>query len=198
MPAGDIRAFIDESSGPRPDGQQEYLVCAALVEVTAVDAVRQSLRTLLLPGQLKLHWSDEQSSRRRKIVSQVADLDVNAIVVSHLDEQRKQDERYRRKCLETLYYTLVERQIFGATLESRSSNQDKLDRAHIVSLQGQGQGLDPRLRINHARGRDEQLLWISDAVLGTVHVQYLDDGEYMAAFNETLRIRLNTPSSRGE
>lgn len=120
------------------------------------------LRSLLPRGQIELYWHDESPRRRRDIVARICELDSMNVVVSHVDVRRRQVERCRRKCLETIYHQRVEMKVSDLTLESRSETQDKQDRAHIVALQGQG--LDHQLRIRHRRGGDEPLLWIADTV----------------------------------
>lgn len=189
-----FRAFLDESSARRGSGRQQYLVCAALIETGACDGIRDELRPLLLPGQIKVHWSAESDARRRDIVACIAGIGSMNIVVSHLDVRRPKVERYRRKCLETLYHELVAMEVFGLTLEGRTSAQDLQDRAHIVTLQNLG--LDRRLRITHERGGDEPLLWIADTVLGAMNAAHLGEDRYLAALQPTLLINTRTPESQ--
>lgn len=111
-----FRAFIDESSASRGDGEQEYLLCAAIVPADECNAAREALRPLLLPGQIKVHWSDESPSRRRKITTHIVNLGPMNVLVAHLDAKLKKVERYRRKCLETLYYELIGMHVFDAVL----------------------------------------------------------------------------------
>jgi len=188
-----LRAFLDESTANRAGGLQEYLVCAALVPEDECDSVREQLRTLLLPGLIKVHWTDEGEPRRRRIVSLIRDLGPMTVVVSHLDAPRRKVERYRRKTLETMYHEFVDMELFDLTLECRSAEQDASDRAHIVALQGQG--LDSRLRIGHQRGGDEPLLWIADAVLGAVNAAHLGERRHLQELESTLLLRVRTPSS---
>ncbi|RII95472.1 hypothetical protein DZF95_00870 [Clavibacter michiganensis] len=193
MPASAFRAFLDESTASRGDERQEYLVCAALIDETDCDSIREQLRPLLLPGQIKLHWTDESDRRHRDIVSRIVELGPMNIVVSHLDTYRKKVERYRRKSLETLYHELVTMETFDLTLECRSDGQDKADRAHIVGLQSQG--LDRRLRIGHQRGGDEPLLWIADAVLGSINAAHLGNPDHYDELRSTLLIEARTTDS---
>lgn len=211
MPAGDrfdarvqsmtghdsvFRGFLDESSARRGPGWQEYLVCTALIPSDGCEQAREQLRPLLLPGQIKLHWTAERERRRRDIVAEIAKLEPMNIVVSDLDAEQKRTERHRRKCLETLYHELVRMEVFDVTFECRSAVEDRRDRAHIVALQGQG--LDRRLRISHLRGGDEPLLWIADAVLGAINSAHLGERRHLEVLRETLLIEARTPDSRGE
>jgi hypothetical protein len=191
VPVASYRASLDESSANRGPDHQEYLLCAALVPEEQCDEVHEQLRPLLLPGQIKFHWTDENERRRHEIVSRIVELGPMSIVYSHLDAHRNKTERYRRKTLESVYHGLVALEVVDLTLECRSNTQDGHDIKHIVALQGQG--FDKRLRINHLRGGDEPLLWIADAVLGSLDAEYLGENSYMEALRLTLMIEERTP-----
>lgn len=184
---------MDESSANRGPNHQEYLLCAALVPVEECDDIREQLRPLLLPGQIKFHWTDESDRRKHDIVRRIVELGPMSIVYSHLDVRRKKTERYRRKTLESVYHSLVDMEVFDLTLECRTNAQDRYDVQHIVGLQGQG--LDKRLRISHLRGGDEPLLWIADAVLGSLNAEYQGEDSYIAALRSTLLIEERTAES---
>lgn len=188
-----MRAFVDESSCVRTISSQEYLVGAAIVTAGDCEALREELQTLLLPGQIKPHWTDESDRRRRTITQAIADLGSMHVVVAHLSGRNRKTERYRRKCLETLYYELGEADVLDVTLECRSDTQDKRDRAHIVSLQNKG--WCPGMRINHRRGGDDPLLWIPDAVLGAVNASYFGESVYLDMLRDSILIEKRTPES---
>ncbi|WP_345941443.1 hypothetical protein [Nesterenkonia sp. E16_10] len=184
---------MDESSCYRSESTQEYLIGAAILDAADEAAIREELRTLLLPGQIKLHWTDERESRRRRIVSAIADLEPMNFIVAHLSERQAKTERFRRKCLETLYYELAGAEVYPVTLESRGSSQDKKDRAHIVALQAQG--LNKGVRIQHLRGGDEPLLWIADAVLGSLNSAYLGEPAHFEVLQHTIMLEQHTSDS---
>ena len=76
------RGFVDESTAMRSASHQEYLIGAALLPVDQIDEVREQLTPLLLPGQIKLHWTDEQPARRRQIVDKICALgSINIVAV---------------------------------------------------------------------------------------------------------------------
>lgn len=191
--AGGLRAFLDESSVVLNDARQEYLIGAAILESSECDAVREELRPLLLPGQIKLHWTDEGVRRRTAIIDAIASLGPMNVIVSHVSERQYKTERFRRKCLELLYYEFASMPVHDVLLESRSPKQDKDDRAHIVALQGQG--LEKRIRIAHQRGGDEPLLWIADAVLGAMNSARLGEPAHFDALQGTILVQSRTPES---
>lgn len=188
-----LRAFLDESSRVLNDEFQEYSVGAALLSSDECADAREEIRPLLLPGQVKLHWTDESRRRRVKIIDAIVSLGPMNVVISHVSARQRKTERFRRKCLETLYYEFAGMEVHDVLLESRSTKQDKDDRAHIVALQGQG--LERRIHIDHRRGGDEPLLWIADAVLGAVNSAEQGEPAHLDALSETILLRARTTES---
>ncbi|MCJ1708861.1 hypothetical protein [Microbacterium sp. VKM Ac-2923] len=193
MPLSPFRAFVDESSAVRSNTRQEYLIGAALIPLEKCAEIREQLRSLALPGQVKLHWTDESESRRRTIVSRISELGPVTVVVTHLSERVKKNERCRRKCLEALYHDMVNMEVFDLVLEDRSASQNKQDLGHLVALRTQG--LDKRLRVDHQRGGDEPLLWIADVLLGAINAAELGQPAHLHALGETLILRHRTVDS---
>lgn len=188
-----MRAFVDESSSQRGPGLQEYLIAAALLEDDHEESARESLRPLLLRGQVKLHWSDESERRRREIVNAVATLGVLNVIVSHVSAPQRKTERFRRKCLEVLYYELAGAGVTEMTLESRSGSQDKSDRAHLVGLQNQGRS--KALRVEHRRGGEEPLLWVPDVVLGAINAARCGHPVHLDALRDSIVLEERTADS---
>lgn len=188
-----MRAWVDESSANRGETTQEYLVGAAIVDTEDQDAIRDELRPLLLPGQIKLHWTDESERRRRRIVEAIVAAGPMIVVVTHLSERQRKTERFRHKCLEALYYELAADKVLDVTLESRSAAQDSKDLAHTVALQNQG--LDRGVRICHRQGGDDPLLWIPDAVLGSINAAHQGNSSHLEALQSTILLRKRTPES---
>ena len=186
-------AFLDESRALRPFDTKVYMVCAALVEVERINDVRVGLEPLRLPGQKKLHWTDESISRKLDIAKAIADLDNMNAIVSHYGEASGKEERFRRKCLEQIYYELDQMGINRVVMESRSKHQDAKDRGHIVALQGRG--LFQNMRIEHKRGGDEPLLWIPDAVLGALNLREKGHAECWEFLAESMVVLTKTSDS---
>jgi len=186
-------AYIDESSSAHPPAQQEYMVCAAIIDTNSLESVRDALLPLRLPGQIKLHWTDESDKRRQQIIDALCAIDSMQAIISHRSEFSRKTERFRRKCLEQLYFELSEMGIRDITLEGRQAAQNRLDIAHIVALQGQGQ--HPGLRLRHARGGDDPLLWIPDAVPGALNSVELGNAHYWEALQDKIVLNRATPDS---
>lgn len=169
------------------------MVCAAIIDTEHLDAVRDALVQLRLPGQIKLHWTDESSKRRQRIIDTVCALDSMQAIITHRSEPSRKTERYRRKCLEQLYFELSEMGVQNITLESRQVAQNRRDVAHIVALQGQGQ--HPELRLRHKRGGDDPLLWIPDTVLGALNSAHLGQSHYWESLEDKVILHHPTPGS---
>lgn len=169
-------AYGDESSVLRSPESQEYLICATILECAQFEQLRDQLLPLLLPGQIKLHWTDESAPRRRSIVKTISEIESIQVIVTNSSERSKKTERYRRKCLERLYYELVELKVCHLTLESRQEAQNQKDIKHLAPLQSSG--VYRGLRISHARGGDDPLLWIPDVVLGALNASKQGNPEY--------------------
>lgn len=188
-----LYAFVDESSCVRTSTLQEYLIGAAIIAADDCEAIREVLRPLRLPRQIKPHWTDENPRRRRQITEAISSLGSMYALVTHTGARSRKTERYRRKCLETLYFELETAGVRDVTLERRSDGQDKQDRAHVVALQGQG--LYPGLRISHRRGGDDPLLWIPDALLGAVNASIAGEHQYLELLRDGLVIVRKTLDS---
>lgn len=169
------------------------MVCAAIIDTGNLDAVRDALLPLRLPGQIKLHWTDERSRRRQQIIDTLCSIDAMQAIITHRSEPNRKTERYRRKCLEQLYFELTEMGVQEITLEARQAAQNRRDIAHIVALQGQGQ--HPGLRLRHTRGGDDPLLWIPDAVLGALNSVALGQAHYWEALQDKVVLKHATPDS---
>lgn len=190
---GDLCGFADESAVVRSPTRQDYLVCAVLLAEQDLDETRDALRPLLRPGQLKFHWSAEGPASRRRMVETLACLQPMSIVVTHRSQPQHKTERFRRKCLEVLYYELTEAGVKHLILEGRTPSQDRRDMAHVVALQNQHLSRD--LRIAHRRGGDEPLLWIPDVVLGAINSAHQGEHRHLDALRHTIVLHTFTSES---
>lgn len=187
-------AYLDESSASRGEDRQEYLVCAAVLQSEHLDDLREQLLPLRLKGQIKLHWSDESEQRRKKIVAAVSGMQQMSAIVSHMSQPQKKTERFRRKCLETLYYELAAMGIGELVCESRSDSLNKKDLQHISLLRNQ-KAVAKEFRITHCLGGDDPLLWLPDIFLGAVNAKHRGDSSYYDALKGFLIVERRTPDS---
>jgi hypothetical protein len=182
-----LSAWVDESviiAGPRhPAGT--YTVAAAITATAAVNGMREIMRDLSLTKGGRLHWVDESSKRRDRIIAAVAGLDLSAIVTAGSPVHRSKQERARRCCLERLYYELALIGVTEVCLESRNATPDLRD-LRLVDY-ARDKGLIPRgFKVGFARPRDEPMLWIPDVVAGASTAARLGEPRWLLALSEIL------------
>ncbi|MGI8761572.1 MAG: hypothetical protein ACR2LF_09850 [Jatrophihabitantaceae bacterium] len=78
------------------------------MNVTDIDAIRKVIRTLVLPGQRRIHMKHEQARRRRIIVSALAATQVQATVYDAARRYRT-DLAARTACLTALVQDIAAR-----------------------------------------------------------------------------------------
>ncbi|MQA83586.1 MAG: DUF3800 domain-containing protein [Streptosporangiales bacterium] len=113
-----LHAYVDESMRIRADGSDVFVLAAALIPAGECEEIREEMRQLLLRGQRQLHWRLEGSVRRRKIVKQIASLDVQHRVVVGSPLPPRRQERARRVCLERLLWELDRESVESVWLEA--------------------------------------------------------------------------------
>ncbi len=159
-----LTAWADES-GSRPDlDPGAYLLAAALCDESDVPELRKSMEGLRI-NEPKVHWHGSNPERRDELIDAVAKLPVTGFVIVHVDAGAN-DRRHRRKCMEYLLPHLAEMPVSTITFESRGQ-QDASDLATLQMLRAR-RVVDPTLRIDHAVGRREPVLWAADIVCGAI------------------------------
>lgn len=143
------------------------MLAAAVVPEDRRAEVRDGLRGLLLKGQDRLHWRDENQVRRVRIAAAVADLSIQSLVVVGARVVAARQERTRRQVLSRLLWELDRRQVEQLLLESRRAERDRHDVKAVGGFRNQ-QVLSRRLRVAHGQPLQEPLLWLPDAVAGAV------------------------------
>jgi hypothetical protein len=172
-------AFMDESESDRRADPGTYILAAALIEPDALEKTQTQIRTLLVPGQRKLHWRDESARRRLAIAETIAMLDsVHLVVARTGGSPRETSERRRRKCLERMVCELDQRGVDHIVAESRESTQNMNDMTVFNALRS-SRTVSARLRLVHQPGPVEPALWIADAIAGAVVAARTGDGRYL-------------------
>lgn len=159
-------AWIDESQSNSKLDPGTYLLSAAIIENSRVDDLRIAMSGLLLPGQRKLHWSDE--SRHEQIIKVVADLGIEHLIAVRSEPgTTARPERQRRLCLDRLIPELHAYGVTTAILESRGRKDDQRDRVALNNMRRR-KSVDATLRMDHVGGPADPLLWIPDACCGAL------------------------------
>lgn len=158
-----MHAFVDESY---TDSRYTFGVC--LLEPYDLDDARERMRSLLLPGQKKVHWHEENTKRRRVIARTVASISARHLIVVRHSSVSERPERQRRLCMEHMLVQLEAMHASTVTLESRLKRDDHRDHLFIDALRVCGV-ITSRTRVQHRLGPSEPLLWMADALCGMFH-----------------------------
>lgn len=184
----DLTAFGDESESVRLKDPDTYILVATLCPDPDHEDVRDTMRSLLHRGQRKVHWRETTNNRERhKIIDAVAGAGVEHVVVVRDGSPGERPERRRRHCLERLCYELDQLGVPQLLLESRGPADDKRDR-HLLDTMRAKRVLPGGLRMGHAPGPSEPLLWLPDAVCGAVTQSRLGDDSYLRALRSTVEL----------
>lgn len=152
-------AFVDESK------RRDYLLAAAVVVQGDIGAARFAIRELLLPGQRRLHMSDERDNRRRQIASTISRLaDSGSLRTTIYDAGRRhRNERERRRaCIDALVKDLASTGVRMVVFE-RDDTLLSFDRQRLIES-SRAHGCQDTLRFRHYRAAGEPLLAIPDAI----------------------------------
>ena len=182
-----LRAWVDESGSDWAQDPGTYVLAAAVGRTEAEPPIRDQISRLRLPGQVKLHWRDEDAKRRAAITPAVAGYDLEHLVVVRAGAIDDRPERRRRKCLERLLYELETTAVADVVLESRGPADDRRDIQMLNALRGQ-RYLSTGIRLTHVVGRLEPMLWIPDAVCGAITSARTGDPDHRTALESRLTL----------
>ncbi|MFI7396434.1 hypothetical protein [Streptomyces tendae] len=179
-------AWLDESFREH-DTAGFYIIAATILEPSATDATRETMRRLKGPrSTAKLHWYEMDRTERQEAARVVARQDGLHIVSVGSPVPRRKQERARSKCLNTLIFELHGFGIGHLCLEAR---EDELNARDIRTIATARQTVLPKgtqMRADHIPGAKEPLLWISDIVAGAVRAQRQGDSRYTDLLGQTL------------
>lgn len=179
-----LHAWVDESLIQRP-GARAYLLAGVLADISRVDELRSTLRSLRTGNEAKLHWRAEDHRRRTKLACAVAELHVASIVVVGTPMDRP--ERARRKCMEALLPRLQSAGAQRVWREARTPTQDRLDREHVAAMVGRG-FIPSTFRVQSQQPNQEPMLWLPDVVAGAVNAAQQGHRAYLEALSATVEV----------
>lgn len=145
--------YVDESK------THGYFIAAAAVSPADSKAVDRALRQLPRPGQSRIHFTREKDSSRRKLLSQMAELDVQ---VQLYIVRGQPDKIARTLCLEALVDDLAQSGASRLILE-RDDSLMVADR-RIISDSLSRNNYREQLSFDHVAPTEHATLWVSDAI----------------------------------
>lgn len=150
-----MQVFVDESKAGG------FLLIASVMVPADVAGARRNIRTLLLPGQKRLHMKTEGDPRKKLILSRFQGWGYGATIYRAGPDRKRELDR-REACLERLVADLATGMSTSLCLESDES-LDARDRAQLRRFVRQ-YGCAETLGYGHARAAQEPLLAIPDAI----------------------------------
>jgi hypothetical protein len=162
-----------------------YVLAAAIMSETDVGRIRDGLRMLLLRRQKRLHWREESSGRREKLVSAALAARCLFVVVVGVGMDERRQERARRQCLERLLWELDQRRVQRVIAETRHAERNATDIRAIGAFRRSGV-VSPMLGFEHGQPVQEPLLWLPDIVAGAVLAGYTGRSYLRLALDDIL------------
>jgi hypothetical protein len=138
---------------------------------------RRRVRSLLQPGQRRIHFHDERPARRATLLADFADLPVAALAVVVHRSHRTSEFRARAVAMAALVEAAQQRGLERLIIESRQDDRD--DVATIQRVRK----ASPPLRFEFRSGVDDPLLWLADGVTWATAA----GGEWPARLGSVLR-----------
>jgi hypothetical protein len=145
-----VHAFVDESH------RGSYLLVVSILTPSDLSAARTLMRSLLLPGERRVHFQSERDGRRREVLGRLVDAELRTKIYESVGKP----DAARPAALLQLTEDLVKLDARRLVLESRGQAADRRDRQVIARVVGPR----PELAYEHLRPHEEPLLWIPDAV----------------------------------
>ncbi len=183
------RAFVDESGSNARLDPDAYLLGSVIILESNIGSVRAAMEALRFPRQRKLHWRDEYERRRVRITETLAALPLEAILVAHVDANRKPEAR-RHRTISTLLPELHGRGVHHVEFESRGKKDDNRDRLLVEEMR-RSRRFDPNiatLHVSHTVGHAEPCLWIADAICGAVVAHRTGDSRFVEILGDKLQL----------
>lgn len=168
--------FIDENKS------NGLLLAAACLLTESLKAGRRELRSLLLPGQERLHCSSERDNRRWRILRAVSEM-VHEVVVVQADPWAS--PRHQREHALTALASHARRQSVTCIWLEQDDAVLEFDRRVMYEHSRVGGG-PPHFSYSWLRPRQEPLLWCADAVAWA----WAWGGRWRASVNDTMSVTL--------
>jgi hypothetical protein len=158
-----VWAFSDES-----ERAAVMLMTVVIVAPGDVEDARATMRSLLLPGERRIHTSDESVRRRRVVLDIIVRTQsLSAVVLRHRRSEGTNKPAARHLLLQAATGLVISSGVNSWVLDDQEPNQKARDRAAIAhALAGVERRLHPVY--DHHPSTSEPLLWAADAICWAV------------------------------
>ena len=123
---------------------------------------RRHVRSLLQPGQRRIHFHDERAGRRAILLDSFASLPVRAVGFVVQRGHGTTEFHARAAALAALVEEAQRRGVERLVLESRQDDRDD-----VATIERARQP-EPQLRFEFRAGGDDPLLWLADGITWAV------------------------------
>jgi hypothetical protein len=156
-------AFSDES-----ERANTLIISVVIGSPVAIRTARGELHDLLLPGQRRIHTSDESARRRRLVLDTIGRLDaIDAAALCLRRPAGVSRVEARRLLLDAATQLVSARHVVAWTLDDQDAAQLARDRATIAGALRKSATEVP-LTYDHRPSSTDPALWIADAVCWAV------------------------------
>jgi hypothetical protein len=149
------QVFVDESKN------KDYLLIAVGILPSKFAPARKAIQSLVLPGQSRIHMKTESDSRRKLILSRLAELSFDVTIYRAPNGTGTELER-RSKCIEALVMEAANELRTHITLELDTTIESR-DR-NLLYRSVRTLKVEERLYYRHEKPSVEPLLMIPDAI----------------------------------
>ena len=118
-----VHAFVDESQRDR------YMICAAVISPSDLQATRGALRGMLLPRQSRLHFVSDSPQRRRSLLDAMCELPVRTRLYTSVEKEPVA----RQRAFEALFADLLALNGQRLVIVRREASQDARKPGHSPS-----------------------------------------------------------------
>ena len=149
------QVFVDESKA------RDYLLVAVTVTPRNLVVARKAVRSLILPGQHRIHMKQEGDSRRRAILAALTALHLPVTIYRDSTPDRREPQR-RDACIDALVRNGLRDKCAELILEL-DRTLERSDHRRLIGAMSRASARDV-LAHRHATAAAEPLLVIPDAI----------------------------------
>jgi hypothetical protein len=147
------RIFLDESKN------RKYVVAATFLPPRGIFDSEKFLRSLLLPGQRRLHFTREGERRRKILLTAMGKLDIQVAI---WQVSGRPEGLARTMCITSIAQSALELNAESLVLETDESIEAS-DRRLLFELSSAADK-GRQLAFQHSAPHHQPLLWVSDAI----------------------------------
>ncbi|WP_030171346.1 hypothetical protein [Spirillospora albida] len=182
-----VRSAWSDESFQEKDSDGFYIIAAAVIEPTAMESARESMRRLrgdrVTP---KAHWTEMDRREREHAAQAVADIGGLHVVAVGSPVPARRQERARGKCLTELIVQLHGFDVGHLFMEARQAVLNRRDVETVQHTRRYWLPQGTRFRVEHVAGSSEPLLWVADVVAGACRAERLGEGMYREALGDAV------------